>query len=130
MGRQRLTLIVGAGDSGTRLDAFLGRREELGSRTRVAGLIEAGAVMVDGAQRPKSYQLVEGQTVVVEMPSEKKPTLAPEAIPVPILFEDEWLMVVDKPAGMVIHPSRGHASGTLVNALLEHGAAGGEAFRP
>jgi 23S rRNA pseudouridine1911/1915/1917 synthase len=56
--------------------------------------------------------------------------LEAEDLPVPVVYEDEWLLVADKPAGMVVHPARGHAGGTLVNALLGHGIAGGEAFRP
>lgn len=130
MNENRLVFIVGPEDVGSRLDAFLGRNEELGSRTRVAGLIRAGAVTVDGVSRAKSYSLWEGQTVEVEVPGEERPTVLAETLPVPILFEDEWLMLVDKPAGMAVHPSRGHASGTLVNALVGHGAAGGEEFRP
>jgi len=126
----RVVFIVGSQDAGTRLDAFLGRNEELGSRTRVAGLIRAGAVAVDGVARAKSYSLWEGQTVEVEVSEEERSTVLPETLAVPILFEDEFLMVVDKPTGMPVHPSRGHATGTLVNALVGHGAAGGEEFRP
>jgi 23S rRNA pseudouridine1911/1915/1917 synthase len=128
--RERHTFIVGSRDSGSRLDAFLGRFERLGSRTQVAGLIREGAVTVDGSLRPKSFLLSEGQTVVIEVPEEPKSTLLAEELPISILYEDQWLMVVDKPAGMPVHPSRGHASGTMVNALIGHGAAGGEEFRP
>jgi 23S rRNA pseudouridine1911/1915/1917 synthase len=85
---------------------------------------------VDGVRRPKSYLLAEGQTVVVSLPEEQAVDLTPEARVVPVLYEDEWLLVVDKPAGMPVHPSRGHSSGTLVHALLGHGLAGGEEFRP
>jgi 23S rRNA pseudouridine1911/1915/1917 synthase len=130
LNEHRLVFIVGSEEAGSRLDGFLGRNEELGSRTRVAALIRAGAVTVDGVGRAKSYSLWEGQTVEVEVPEEERPTVLAETLPVPILFEDEWLMLVDKPAGMAVHPSRGHASGTLVNALVGHGAAGGEEFRP
>jgi 23S rRNA pseudouridine1911/1915/1917 synthase len=130
MNEQRLVFIVGSEEAGSRLDAFLGRNEELGSRTRVAGLIRAGAVTVDGVCRAKSYSLWEGQAVEVEVSEDERPMVLAEILPVPILFEDEWLMLVDKPAGMAVHPSRGHASGTLVNALVGHGAAGGEEFRP
>jgi 23S rRNA pseudouridine1911/1915/1917 synthase len=126
----RLTFVAGGAEAGSRLDAFLGRYEDLGSRTHVATLIRAGAVTVDGVGRPKSYSLTEGQTVVVVVPAEERSDILAEILPVPILFEDEWLMVVSKPAGMPVHPSRGHASGTLVNALVGHGAAGGEEFRP
>lgn len=124
------TFVTSVDDAGARLDVALGRRAELGSRSRVAGLIRSGAVTVDGAQRAKSFLLAEGQTVVVIPPEEAPVDLAPESLAVPVLYEDEWLLVVDKPAGMAVHPSRGHSSGTLVHALLGHGLAGGEGFRP
>ncbi len=132
-GRQdgrRQTFVVQAGERGLRLDVVLGRRAEMGSRTRVAELIRSGAVTVDGLQRAKSHLLTEGQTVAVTLPEEAPLDLVPESLPVPVLYEDEWLLVVDKPAGMAVHPSRGHSSGTLVHALLGHGLAGGEEFRP
>ncbi len=122
--------IVSAAESGGRLDSVLGRRAELGSRSRVAQLIAGGAVLVDGIVRAKSYLVVEGQALVVTVPEEAVLDVAPEALEVPIVFEDEWLIVVDKPAGMTVHPSSGHSSGTLVHALLDHGLAGGESFRP
>ncbi|OFV82814.1 MAG: hypothetical protein A2W26_06710, partial [Acidobacteria bacterium RBG_16_64_8] len=126
----RYAFIVSAGESGGRLDTVLGTRAELGSRSRVARLIAGGAVLVDGVPRTKSYLVVEGQALVVTVPDDAALDLAPEALDIPILFEDEWLMIVDKPAGMTVHPSPGHSSGTLVHALLGHGLAGGEAFRP
>lgn len=130
MPRQRLTFIVGTDEAGRRLDAVLGEREQMGSRSRVAALIRAGAVTVDGVRRPKSYLLVEGQRVEAELPEEQLPSLVAENLPVSVVFEDEWLLVADKPAGMPVHPSRGHDAGTLVNALLGRGLAGGEEFRP
>ncbi|MFH0916740.1 MAG: RluA family pseudouridine synthase [bacterium] len=124
------TFVTSAADAGMRLDVALGRRSELGSRSRVAGLIQSGGVTVDGVLRAKSFLLVEGQTVAVIPPEEAPVDLTPESLPVPVLYEDEWLLVADKPAGMAVHPSRGHSSGTLVHALLGHGLAGGEEFRP
>jgi 23S rRNA pseudouridine1911/1915/1917 synthase len=132
-GRQdsrRHTFAVQAHEQGLRLDVALGRRPEMGSRSRVAELIRAGAVTVDGLERAKSYPLTEGQTVVVSLPEEEAADLIPESVAVSVLYEDEWLLVADKPAGMAVHPSRGHSSGTLVHALLGHGLAGGEEFRP
>jgi 23S rRNA pseudouridine1911/1915/1917 synthase len=129
-GSRQLEYAVGAGEAGARLDVFLARFEELGSRSRVAGLVRQGAVLVDGIARQKSFPVAEGQIITVDIPAEVLSTLLPEDLPVPILYEDAWLMVVDKPAGMPVHPSRGHASGTLVNALVGRGAAGGEEFRP
>jgi 23S rRNA pseudouridine1911/1915/1917 synthase len=124
------TFVIGAEDSGVRLDLALGRRAEMGSRTRVAGLIRSGVVTVDGIQRAKSHLLLEGETVVVTLPDEPSVDLVPESLDIPVLYEDEWLLVVDKPAGMAVHPSHGHSSGTLVHGLLGHGLAGGEGFRP
>jgi 23S rRNA pseudouridine1911/1915/1917 synthase len=124
------TFVIGPDDSGARLDLALGRRAEMGSRTRVAGLIRSGAVTVDGIQRAKSHLLSEGETVVVTLPDEQAVDLVPESLDIPVLYEDEWLLVVDKPAGMAVHPSPGHSSGTLVHGLLGHGLAGGEGFRP
>ena len=126
----RHEFVVSADDAGGRLDAVLGRRPEMGSRSRVAELIRRGAVVVDGAPRAKSYALVEGEVVMITIPEEAPCRLVPEALEVPVLHEDEWLLVVDKPAGMPVHPSPGHSSGTLVHALLAHGLAGGESFRP
>ncbi len=125
-----LRLLVSDAQAGRRLDIVLGEREELGSRSRVAALVRSGAVTVDGITRPKSYVLAEGQEVVVHVPPEPTSALVAQSLPVAVLYEDEWLLVVDKPAGMAVHPSRGHAEGTLVNALLGHGLAGGDDFRP
>jgi 23S rRNA pseudouridine1911/1915/1917 synthase len=125
-----LEFLVSADDAGTRLDTFLGNRPGLGSRSQVARWIQSGAVTVDGARRVKSYLLSEGERVAVEPVEEAPFPLVAEALAVPVLYEDEWLLVVDKPAGMPVHPSRGHSSGTLVHALLGHGLAGGEEFRP
>ncbi|MCL5736695.1 MAG: RluA family pseudouridine synthase [Actinobacteria bacterium] len=130
MDRQPLLFYVDADEAGSRLDAFLGRKEGVGGRSRAAALVKAGAVTVNGAERPKSYLVSEGQSVAVELPEAVSSAPNPEAITVSVLYEDEWLVVVDKPTGMAVHPSRGHASGTLVNALLGRGITGGEAFRP
>jgi 23S rRNA pseudouridine1911/1915/1917 synthase len=127
-----LEFLVSADDAGTRLDTFLGSQPGLGSRSQVARWIQSGAVTVDGARRVKSYLLSEGERVAVEPAEEAPPLLAAEDLAVPVLYEDEWLLVVDKPAGMPVHPSRGRSleTGTLVHALLGHGLAGGEEFRP
>jgi len=128
VGRQEF--IVSQDDAGSRLDVVLGRLPEVGSRSQVAGLIQAGAVTVDGTKRIKSYQLAQGQVVALTLHEDSPPDLIPEEVAVPVLYEDEWLLVADKPAGMPVHPSRGHPTGTLVHALLGHGLAGGEEFRP
>jgi 23S rRNA pseudouridine1911/1915/1917 synthase len=108
--------------AGERLDAFLADR--LGSRSRAVRLIEDGRVTVDGAQVPKRHRVAAGEVVEVDEPPEPS---APARVDVPfgVVFEDEHLLVVDKPAGVVVHPARGHQSGTLAQAL-EGRAAGGD----
>jgi len=132
-GNQLLEATVDESEEGVRLDIFLGQKEEVGSRTRAAALIDEGAVSVDGNLRARSHHVSGGETIVVRLPDaevdlERAPI--PEDIPVSVLYEDDSLLVVDKPPGMVVHPSRGHMSGTLVNALMGYGISGGEAFRP
>jgi 23S rRNA pseudouridine1911/1915/1917 synthase len=86
-------------------------------------------VAVDGEPAPKSRRLGGGEEVEYE-PPEATPQLAPEEVELRIAYEDDHLLVVDKPAGVVVHPSPGHATGTLVHGVLAHGAAGGEEERP
>jgi 23S rRNA pseudouridine1911/1915/1917 synthase len=112
-------LRVEADDAGERLDVFVAARLEL-SRTRVHKLIEEGRVLLDGKLPRKAVALDEGQTVSVEVPEALALAIEAEALPISIVFEDASLLVVDKAAGMVVHPSAGHSGGTLVNALLHH----------
>jgi 23S rRNA pseudouridine1911/1915/1917 synthase len=104
-------------DSDVRLDLFVAQRAEL-SRTQAATLIALGNVTVDGGRERASYRVAEGQRVVVNIPVPEKRDISGEDIPLTIVYEDESLLVVDKPAGMVVHPAPGNWSGTLVNALL------------
>jgi 23S rRNA pseudouridine1911/1915/1917 synthase len=87
-------------------------------------------VLVDGRARAKSHVVNTGEMVQVTVSEPEPLALVPEEADVPVLFEDSWLLIADKPAGMAVHPSAGHSSGTLVHALLGHGLAGGESFRP
>jgi 23S rRNA pseudouridine1911/1915/1917 synthase len=113
-------------DEGARLDAFLA--EPLGSRARAQRLIEAGAVLVDGRSAPKRHRLSAGEVVTVdEPPPAPLPDLPEAAFAVP--YRDEHLLVVDKPAGVVVHPARGHHSGTLAQALAGVAAGGEDAAR-
>ncbi len=112
-----------------RLDRALAARGEIGSRSLAERLVADGAVLVDGRPRPKSHRLEGGEEVVVELPAEPGP-LQPEPMDLPIAWEDEHLLVVDKPAGIVVHPAGGHDSGTLVHGLLALDAAGGDDDRP
>jgi 23S rRNA pseudouridine1911/1915/1917 synthase len=113
-------------DEGARLDAFLAA--PLGSRARAQRLIEAGAVLVDGRAAPKRHRLAAGEVVTVDEPPPAPPAAeAPPSFAVP--YRDEHLLVVDKPAGVVVHPARGHHSGTLSQALAGVAAGGEDAAR-
>ena len=107
-------------DAGLRLDAFVAACLEDCSRSYAAQLIRQGCIQVDGALRKPSYHLKINEKVSGRLPPSEHLDIAPEPIPLDILFEDRHLIVVNKPAGMVVHPAMGHASGTLVNALLHH----------
>ena len=119
-----MELRAGPEARGVRLDAFLAR--PLGSRSRAQRLIEAGAVTVDGAPAPKRLRLAGGEAIAVDEAEERAPGVATtEPATFQVAYEDEHLLVVDKPAGVVVHPARGHAHGTLSQALA--GRAGGGA---
>jgi 23S rRNA pseudouridine1911/1915/1917 synthase len=106
--------------AGLRLDRFLALELSDFSRSRLQTLIEGGFVRLN-AQTPRVRDLVRtGDVVQLEVPAAEKIEAAPEAIPLQILFEDDDLLVIDKPAGMVVHPGAGNAEHTLVNALLSH----------
>lgn len=117
----RLAVFTYQEKSPQRLDKFLvGSLPEF-SRARLQGLIKDGFVSVDGAPAHKSGQMLEaGSAVQVRIPPPEPTTLEPEAIPLAVVFENEDLIVVDKPAGMVVHPGAGHSRGTLVQAALAH----------
>src|ERR1700735_2947991 len=111
-------IFVAPSDAGQRLDLFLAAQIDRLSRARIQTLIQSGHILLNGSTcRPK--QMVRaGDQVVVSEPKPEPIVLQPEALNVPILFEDEHLLVVDKPAGMTVPPGAGIQSGTLVNALL------------
>jgi 23S rRNA pseudouridine1911/1915/1917 synthase len=112
--------------AGERLDAFLADR--LGSRSRAQRLIEEGRVLVDGAAVPKRHRVRPGELIEVDEPAEPP---APEKVDVPfdVAYEDEHLLVVDKPAGVVVHPAPGHRAGTLAQALVGKAAGGDDEWR-
>ncbi len=112
-------LEVDADGEGSRLDSWLAGELDL-SRTRIQGLMEEGKVLLNGEIPRKSEAIREGDRVTVEVPEPRTLGVEPEDLPLEILYEDEHLLVVDKAAGMVVHPSPGHPGGTLVNALLHH----------
>ncbi len=103
-----------------RLDKFLDARRADLSRSFLQTLIANGNVQVNGAARKPNYSVKDGHLVTLEIPPPATATAAPENIPLEILYEDDDLLVIDKRAGMVVHPAAGHPSGTLVNAVLGH----------
>ncbi len=121
-----LRLAVPPGAAGERVDRWLAAASEVGSRSEAERLLAGGRVLVDGRPVPKSRRLEGGEEVVVDLPGPAPSRLRPERLDLVVAYEDEHLLVVDKPPGMVVHPSAGHASGTLVHGLLWRGVAGGE----
>ena len=119
---------VSDSDAGRRLDAVVAELPGVGSRTAAERLVNAGDVLVDGQPRPKSFRLEGGEELDVTLPEAQE--LVAESIALDILHEDEHLLVVDKPAGLVVHPSRGQQTGTLAHGLLALGATGGDPERP
>jgi 23S rRNA pseudouridine1911/1915/1917 synthase len=118
-------------DAGRRLDAIVAALPEVGARSAAERLVTGGAVLVDGRTRPKSHRLEGGEEIEVELPG--APELTPVELDLPIVHEDEHLLVVDKPAGLVVHPGAGNPDGTLVNGLLARYpelAGVGEPHRP
>lgn len=116
--------------AGLRLDRYLAGLGAVGSRAVAEQLIESGNVLVDGASRPKSHRLAGGEEISFEqLPPEAPPGPEPELADLRIAWEDEHLLVVDKPSGVVVHPGAGRRRGTLAGALVAHGATGGPAER-
>jgi len=105
---------------GLRLDRYLARQVAHLSRSRIQGLMDSGLITLNGAPVKPSHLVKHGEEVLIRLPGPEPSPLEPEDIPLDIRFEDEHLVVVNKPAGMVVHPAHGHRSGTLVNALLYH----------
>jgi 23S rRNA pseudouridine1911/1915/1917 synthase len=103
-----------------RIDAFLAASLPDLSRNRIAQLLAAGQVLVNGAPPRKSYKPATGDVIEVRVPPPTSSVLAAEAIPLHVVYQDDDLLVVNKPSGLVVHPAPGHSSGTLVNALLHH----------
>ncbi len=109
-----------AESGGERLDKVISAHALDLSRASVQRLIKDGAVTVNGRPSKPSYRVQTGDEIVVHVPIEPPEQVLPEDIPLDIVYEDDVLLVIDKPAGMVVHPGAGHSSGTLVNAVLAH----------
>ena len=118
--------------AGERLDRFLAEVPEIGSRAVAERLVRDGGVLVDGRARAKSHRLEGGEELEFEAPAARPSELVPEQMDLDVPYEDEYLLVVDKPAGLVVHPAAGHHAGTLVHGLLAYGdgVEGGDEERP
>ncbi len=116
----RTEIIVTAGESTKRLDHFLANREPYFSRTALQRLILDGHITVDGQPIKPSHKIKPGDRILLTVPRPEPIDIGPEDIPIEVLYEDDSLLVVNKPAGLVVHPAPGHWTGTLVNALLHH----------
>ena len=117
---KRSEFIVAEGEQGLRMDVFLPQKDPTLSRSQAKRLIEDGDAIVDGKPVRASHRLKPGEKVSLRKPPPVPSEIVPEAIPLHILYEDGAIIVVDKPAGMVVHPAAGNYSGTLVNALQHH----------
>jgi len=126
---QHLRIVAAA--AGSRLDKFISEQSPEISRSQAQRLIDEGNVRVNGKVEKSSYRIVNGDIVEIDILPVRPSHLAAEDIPVPVLFEDDDVLVVDKPAGLTVHPAPGHKSGTLVNAILSHlPLLSGESGRP
>ncbi len=115
---KRIDLKVDEKNKGKRLDVFLALQKEISSRSFAQRLIEEGLVRVNNDKVTKNHRLTEGEFVSLKIPPPRLLSLIPEEIPLDIFYEDKDVVVLSKPAGMVVYPAHGHPSGTLVNALL------------
>ena len=119
-------------DLGTRLDKFVAEQVPDLSRGVVQNLIDSGHVLVDGILRKPKFHVTPGQKITVEIPPPAEDEIQPDLIPLVVVYEDADVILIDKPAGMVVHPAPGHPRGTLANALVAHvpGIAVGGSQRP
>ena len=118
--KYQVSFQVDSRDAAQRLDVFLAQKDPSLSRSRIKRLIEKGEVWVGGRKAKASLKLRENDVVALALPEPEKLGLEPQDLPLKVLYEDRHLIVVDKPAGLVVHPGAGNPSGTLVNALLAH----------
>ena len=120
--------VVAGNEAGERVDVILARRSGL-SRAHVQRLLSQGLALVDGAPARKDLHAREGMVVDYDEPAASSALVA-EDLTIPVVYEDEALVVIDKPAGMVVHPAAGHHEGTVVHGLIGEGLAGGHELRP
>ena len=118
---ETMSFLVPPEADGERLDKWLSRQDSLGlTRSSLQNRMEHGDVTVNGRTVSKNYRQKAGDTILVTLPEPESLELQPENIPLDIVYEDDDLLVVNKPKGMVVHPAPGHSTGTLVHALLYH----------
>ena len=115
-----LTFSITAEEAGERLDSFLATRIEGWSRARLQRLIEDADVLINGATAKSAYKVRAADEIEIELTSSPSESFVPENIPIEVVYEDLDLIVINKPAGMVVHPAAGNSSGTLANALAFH----------
>ena len=113
------TITLNCTENGKRIDAYVSNNAEV-TRSRVASLLEEGNITVNGNVPQKSYKVKQGDVITVNIPDPVELDVVAQDIPLDIVYEDEHLLVVNKPKGMVVHPAAGNLDGTLVNALLYH----------
>lgn len=120
MSSPKFEILVPQEKEGTRLDIFLSGQNLDLTRSRIQKLIEAGQILVNGSSAKASHKVKSGEKITIEIPPPRESKILPENIPLDIIYEDDDLLVVNKKAGMVVHPAAGNYSETLVNALLYH----------
>src|SRR5574341_304901 len=120
MSSPKFEILVPAEKEGTRLDIFLSNQNLDLTRSRIQKLIGEGKILINNAITKPSHKVKVDEKITVEIPPPKESKILPENLPLDIVYEDENLLVINKPAGMVVHPAAGNYSGTLVNALLHH----------
>jgi 23S rRNA pseudouridine1911/1915/1917 synthase len=121
----RSEVLITAGEAPKRLDLFLSHRDPSLSRSALQRFISQGRITINGTIVRPSQKIKPGDRIVLDLPRPEPLELKPEPIPLDVLYEDEALLVLNKPAGLVVHPAPGHWTGTLVNALLHHFAVPG-----
>ena len=130
---ETITLQISKSDTAKRVDIFLSERSTDLSRSQISNFISQGLVTIDGTPAKASYRVKSGEIIQLLIPPLPPTSLIAEDIPITVVYEDSDVLVIDKPAGMVVHPAAGNWSGTLANALLKHipDIAGvGESGRP
>jgi 23S rRNA pseudouridine1911/1915/1917 synthase len=129
---RRIELTAAPEHAGERLDVVLATHPDVGSRAAAQRLLDTGAVTVDGVARVKRHRMTPGEHVQAELPDAAAvdPGEAGEGVPFEVVYEDSDLLVVDKPAGVVVHPAPGHPAGTLSQALAGRAAGGDDPWRP